>query len=108
MTDAPERIWAFHDGPMVGLFVGKNNFGEGSNVAEYVRADLTPQWQPIDTAPDLERVLICGWQPKSGRVAGYWWWEEGHCENGQALDRPDATLWAPIQLPVFPKPPEAT
>ena len=39
MTDtakAPERIWAFHAGPMVGLFIGKKEVG--TNVAEYVLA----------------------------------------------------------------------
>ena len=39
MAIAQKRIWAFHDGPMVGLFVGKNP-GPGSNVAEFVRADI--------------------------------------------------------------------
>ena len=39
MTDtanAPERIWAFHAGPMVGLFIGKKEVG--TNVSEYVLA----------------------------------------------------------------------
>ena len=38
MTTAVERIWAFHDGPMVGYFVGREE--HGTNVAEYVRADI--------------------------------------------------------------------
>ena len=38
MADAPEKIWAFHDGPMVGLFIGKKE--TGTNVSEYVRADI--------------------------------------------------------------------
>ena len=33
-----ERIWAFHDGPFVGYFVGCEE--RGTNVAEYVRADI--------------------------------------------------------------------
>jgi len=48
MTDAPERIWAFHDGPLVGCFVGKNNFGDGAHVAEYIRADLGSFYQEKD------------------------------------------------------------
>ena len=39
MTDtanAPERIWAFHAGPMVGLFIGKKEVG--TNVSEYILA----------------------------------------------------------------------
>ena len=39
MTTPQKRIWAFHDGPMVGLFVSKSP-GVGSNVAKYVRADV--------------------------------------------------------------------
>jgi len=38
MKTAAERIWAFHDGPMVGYFVGREE--RGTNVAEYVRADI--------------------------------------------------------------------
>lgn len=39
MSEAPKRIWAFHDGPMVGYFVGQSP-GEGAYVAEFIRADL--------------------------------------------------------------------
>ena len=38
MKTAAERIWAFHDGPFVGYFVGCEE--RGTNVAEYVRADI--------------------------------------------------------------------
>ena len=33
-----ERIWAFHKGPMVGLFIGKEEVG--TNVSAYIRFDL--------------------------------------------------------------------
>ena len=36
---APKTIWAFHDGPMVGLFIGKKEVG--SNIAEYTLTDPT-------------------------------------------------------------------
>ena len=36
MTDAPKRIWACMEGPMVGLFVS----GGTSKWPEYLRADL--------------------------------------------------------------------
>jgi hypothetical protein len=39
MTEAPKRIWAFHDGPLVGYFVGQSP-GEGAYAVEYIRADL--------------------------------------------------------------------
>ena len=35
---AAKRIWAFHAGPMVGYFVGREEVG--TNVAECVRADI--------------------------------------------------------------------
>ena len=35
---APKNIWAFHAGPMVGLFISKED--RGSNIAEYTRSDL--------------------------------------------------------------------
>ena len=38
MGIAAHRIWAFHDGPMVGLFIGQKEVG--TNVAGYVREDI--------------------------------------------------------------------
>jgi hypothetical protein len=54
---ALDRIWAFHDGPMVGYFVGQSP-GEGSYVGEYIRADLanTPSPESIVRAA-LEIIL---------------------------------------------------
>ena len=48
---AADKIWAFHDGPMVGLFVGREE--RGTNVAEYIRADL--HQAAIDAAVLAER-----------------------------------------------------
>lgn len=39
MKMAPKKIWAFHDGPMVGYHVGKDP-GWGPNVCGYVREDI--------------------------------------------------------------------
>ncbi len=36
ISDAPKRIWAFHHGPMVGYFVGKE--AVGAYVSEYILA----------------------------------------------------------------------
>jgi len=53
---AQDRIWAFHDGPLVGYFVGQSP-GEGAYVAEFIRADLinTPSPEAIVRAA-LERA----------------------------------------------------
>lgn len=56
-------------------------------------------WQPIETAPDFERVIVAGWQPKSGTVAGYWWMHEDDIVAGRP---PSALLWHP-----FPNSPPA-
>lgn len=71
MTDEPERIWAFHAGPMVGYFVGKPE--HGTNVAEYVRVDLfdamtaeRDHWKAIYEAERDDELLNIarqsGWQ----------------------------------------------
>jgi hypothetical protein len=39
VSEAPKRIWAFQDGPLVGYFVGQSP-GEGAYAVEYIRADL--------------------------------------------------------------------
>jgi hypothetical protein len=59
-------------------------------------------WRPIDTAPDLDRVWVAGWQAHHGNVSGYWWWHEDVCSDGKAIEHPDALLWFPIMLPAFP------
>lgn len=63
-------------------------------------------WQPIETAPDLERVLVCGWQKPRGSIIGYWWWHEDCCHEGRAIEHPSALYWANLDIPDFPEPPE--
>jgi len=60
MTQAPERIWAFRPGPDAdhGHWVSYD-----IGATEYTRADLVPQWQPIETAPEYDphaklRVIV--------------------------------------------------
>lgn len=57
-------------------------------------------------APDLERVIVAGYQPRRGNVAGYWWYHED-CTDGEGMpiDTPHATHWCPIVLPPFPEAP---
>ncbi len=66
------------------------------------------EWQPIETAPEAERIWVAGWQRRSASVAGYWWWHEDAVFDGKAFSHPEATLWAPIVLPKFPAPPQET
>jgi len=62
------------------------------------------EWQPIETAPPLERIFAAGWQPQSGRVAGYWWVHEDYTdEKGVPMEYPTALKWQ--HLPAAPKSP---
>lgn len=63
------------------------------------------QWQGIESAPDLERVIVAGWNPHSGNVRGYWWYGEDVVSNGRAIEHPRATHWRPFNNPAFPTPP---
>lgn len=56
-------------------------------------------WLPIDTAPDLARVWVTGWQSRQGNCQGYWWWHEDTVIDGKAIEHPEALYWAPIYLP---------
>ena len=57
-------------------------------------------WQPIETAPDMERVRVCGYQNRSGGCAGYWWHHEDVIVDGKPFDHPNALLWQ--SLPPVP------
>lgn len=63
-----------------------------------IHSDLL-QWQTLDTAPELYRVFVTGWQARHGTTRGYWWWHEDTVHEGRAVEHPDALYWAPIVLP---------
>lgn len=58
MTDTPKRIWLLPDAGNDGETLWCDNPAPGAEMSpedavEYVRADLVPGWQPIETAPKL-------------------------------------------------------
>ena len=58
MTDAPERIWA---DPGVAFDWDSGTWGQDpydEKDVEYLRADLSPQWQPIETATRDADILV--------------------------------------------------
>lgn len=63
MAVAHKKIWAFHDGPLVGMFVGRNP-GNGVNVAEFIRADVAEaRIRELESA--LNRISAdAAWTPK--------------------------------------------
>lgn len=66
--------------------------------------DENYSWQPIGTAPEGERIMVAGWQPKRGNTRGYWWYHEDVAWGGAGTEHPEAELWAPLVIPPLPTP----
>lgn len=49
MSDYPERVWVNFEGVDSGFGPIDDGYEEGDTI--YIRADLVPQWQPIETSP---------------------------------------------------------
>lgn len=68
------------------------------------------EWQPIETAPDLERVVVAGWQEANGTTRGYWWYHEDVTDTGGVpIEHPSATMFVRLAdiLPTLPVAPSA-
>lgn len=62
-------------------------------------------WGPIADEQNGMRVLVGGWQRRSGNVAGYWWWHDDVIIDGKAFDHPKAThFWPAPPTPDAPLP----
>lgn len=91
---APDRIWANECGDWQDCSDGDNE--------EYIRADLVPQWMPIETAPrDGTRILV--YSENCIAIAGYSTDYNSWCENYYDNLWHDPTHWQPL-----PSPPPAT
>ena len=83
------------------LFTGVTDINPNDDY-DTVRAYLDQMaWKPIETAPNNSRVIVSGWQPPLGSVAGYWWTHEDNIINGKPFDYPHAKLWT--TWPTSPK-----
>ena len=51
MSDMPEQIWVEPGGMWIDTFEDHSDF-------KYIRADLVPTWQPIETAPIDQVILV--------------------------------------------------
>ena len=60
------------------------------------------EWKLVETAPDLDRVMVCGWEKPTKTRAGYWWYHEDVVSDGTAIEHSDATHWCEIVIPAFP------
>lgn len=103
MSDAPERIWTTSGGDAGSWTTTQSRMAvhmpDGWQV-EYVRADLVPQWQPIETAPKDGSEFLCwskGWRYPH---MAYWESEYMSFENPFTYDFMDQpTHWMPLPAP---------
>ncbi len=112
-SSMPERIYAYesrHKTPG-GICIG-NGFlnslefiGKPENYTEYVRADLVPQWQPIETCPKPSgQVLLATKNSVSGfSVFNGHWFKTGNRFEYDCHFAPNEqpSYWMPL-----PKPPK--
>ena len=92
---APDRIWA--DTESMGWVEANDLESMRPTEAEYVRANLLPQWSTIETAPDGETVM-CALKYGIGVVIahfddGDWFGDSGNNWTGKV------THWQPIPNP---------
>ena len=95
MAEAPERVRVDDEGNawVDGLQV--NCKARPMRPTRYVRADLVPHWQPIETAPEMQAVLT--WSKRDGRVIGVNTGEEWLMASDVKVDPP--TMWQPLPAP---------
>ncbi len=72
MMEAPERIWVAEDecgNPWWST-------SRDDEMDEYIRADLVPRWQPIETAPkDRRMIVVIGVWPRYTTDPWCVWWD---------------------------------
>ena len=107
MSDAPEFIYARPIGATVdwtGAASGPWALDDPHNTGtEYIRADLSPQWQPIETAPrDGAQILAYGAHQHYPEeyTTKIQWWSDGINGWGATGVSIIPTHWMPL-----PKPP---
>jgi hypothetical protein len=72
--------------------------GEYVGLCEYIRADLVPQWQPIETAPK-DGTLVLVRTASAGTFTGYFcaYWADGGFMYCKDVYVPSPTQW--MQIP---------
>ena len=118
MDNAPERIWAKVHGASTDILTGQRELLGGWNErarngqAEYIRADLVPQWHHMETAPrdgtpvDLWVINHLSYDKHSSRMVNV---KFGPVQDWMGIERDDwqhgrgedcePTHWMPIPAP---------
>ncbi|MYE02761.1 MAG: hypothetical protein F4Y03_16090 [Alphaproteobacteria bacterium] len=108
---APREIWAWTARRSRGRednIWAERHQSRASNAIRYVRGDLAPDWQPIETAPDdrdflaIERVpgfekdivQVCARLPELGIVSA--WDHRPFCVPGESDPAFNPTHWIPL------------
>lgn len=60
MSDMPKEIWVINGADQAVKEIWQPDNVWGDYMVKYIRADLVPQWQPIETAPK-DGTVIQGW-----------------------------------------------
>ena len=101
MTQAPERIWATGQSAQPsGRWWHETELKIG---VKYIRADLVPQWQPIETAPkDGTEILTIR---SNGYIRNAKWYDNPFGRKDTVIDDADGKWWSVTHWMPLPSPP---
>lgn len=97
--DAPERIWIEPKTVRTGGFMSALPTQGASHTAEYIRADLVPQWQPIETAPKDGTEFLGTWRYGGWSVSPMVWKLGVWCRRFDVNSTHAPTHWMPLPTP---------
>lgn len=105
MDKTPERIMQFpHDYPEERIITWKDDdTGKFVGMCKYIRADLVPQWQPIETAPkDGTEILTIR---SNGYIRNAKWYDNPFGRKDTVIDDADGKWWSVTHWMPLPSPP---
>lgn len=83
--------------------IGRKALADQNPIKTFAPAEAQGWRTDMDAMPPLDRVIVAGWQPRSGTIAGYWWTHEDHTDAlGVPMEHTNAKMWRK-----WPAPPAA-
>lgn len=102
--NAPERIWA--KGNTIDYDLTRWSTSRWNGDTEYIRADLVPQWQPIETAPkDGTEILTLR---SNGHIAKAIWYDNPFGRTDTVIENASGKWWSVTHWMPLPTPPQPT